>query len=248
MKKFMNVIKKIGVECTMNNNTSKAFSIRKREWTSSNYHIPDIVYIDANPVLDVVKKRGFGDLVEEYWGEIFKNDGMIAWSDHTEEEVLRVIHRSEFQKYAEENQINPEYDRSGKIIKQAWKVAEDIVTKEESVKITNIVYENKTKIFEVVGQFGIKIEDISSTKINKLTQSIYTTYGGSLDDAKHISYANLSGINNILTHDAGMLRYPSQNVFGASKKLIQQYNSSQSPAKYIDLSEMLLKDNLAKGS
>ena len=218
----------------MNNYTSLAFSIRKQ--SGNTFVFPDLIYIDTNSILDVVLNRTYGSLVEQYWRELVRNDGMIIWSRHTVEEVINTVHINEYIVYAEQQGINDILYPDGKIKKFAWKVAEDKVSNQESSLIASTVMTKVNSVFATLEQYGLESDNINDKELNQLANALYRNYGGSLKDAKHVASANLSETNYILSQDSGILRYPAQNVLGASKKLLCYTNSNQTPVDFIDLS------------
>jgi hypothetical protein len=81
-----------------------------------------------------------------------------------------------------------------------------------------------------------------------LTNHIYVSFGGSRADAKHVAIANLTGTNSIMTNDKGMLRYPLQNIYGASKGLTDNCVKGQLPLSYVDLTPVTKIININKES
>ncbi|NEX77365.1 hypothetical protein G4Z05_00410 [Bacillus thermocopriae] len=210
--------------------TSVSFDIDKKNWNNKNT-FPDFVYTDANSVLEIFFNRQYGQVTEDYINELVNNrNGFITWSQHTIDEITQVIHVDEYFKLAKAKKIRG---------KNIWKVAENTATEKESISIAQNVLTKVDSIITTLEQFGGKTE-VDEQATNALTKHIYLNYGLSIKDAKHLAIANLSGINNILTHDAGFLRFPNINVYGASKEIVRNYIPGQAPSPYVDLSKQLI--------
>ncbi|MED0688208.1 hypothetical protein [Anoxybacillus ayderensis] len=214
------------------NRTSISFDIRKENWNNK-FLFPDIIYIDTCAIIDIFMERKHGSLTEQYIHELINRDGMITWSQHTVNEIIQFVHVDTYSKIAKKKNITGN---------KAWKIAENIASDEESRKAAETTMNKVYRIIEYLEQFGMQTDvDIANPQcVETLTTELYLGYGGNQYDARHVAIANISGVNNILTQDGGYLRYPSLNIFGASKELVSNYNMNQSPNPYLDLSRSIL--------
>ena len=185
-------------------------------------------------------QREHGSLTEQYIHELINRDGMITWSQHTINEIIQFIHVDTYSKIAKEKNIKGN---------KSWKIAENSATNKESRKAAEITMNKVYKIIEYLEQFGMQTDvDITNSRyVESLTTELYLGYGGNQYDARHVAIANISGINNILTQDGGYLRYPSLNIFGSSKELVNNYKINQSPNPYFDLSRSILHKEFREG-
>jgi len=220
----------------MSSSPSKAFSIRKATWVNQ-ATFPDIIYIDANPALDILFQRTYGQLVEDYWAELVRRDGMITWSPYTIDEILNVLHTNKYIQYADANSVGPQYNSTNRtIIKPAWKVAEDTISKKDSIQLASQIHQEVNSLISRLQQYGLEVDKTNENEVRLLTTEIYKNCGGSFKDAKHVAFANLNQVNNIMSHDPGFLRIPGQNVFGATASLLNHVSANQtSQVNFIDL-------------
>lgn len=216
--------------------SSMAFNIRESQRGNRNI-FPEIIYLDANPAIDIANQRTYGKVLEGYIQDLARKGKMITWSEVTKEEVTGVIHNSKYDTYADQHDIKDEYYTNGNFRRPARKVAEGIVSQQEATLISLEVLSETDKIFQVLEQYGMQLENQDEQEIKQIRNYLYGNYGGGLKDAKHIAYANLSGVNNILSNDSGLLRYPCINVYGASVTVINFSNSKQLPVPYIDMKQ-----------
>jgi hypothetical protein len=224
----------------LRNSTSFAFSILKVAWKNPNT-FPALLYVDANPVLDVLRNRQYGSLIEEYWAELVRRDSMITWSEHTEDEVTDVISIYKYSEYALRNGIQEQTLFGNKI--PAYKVAENIVSEADSVAIALSVQNDASDIFKRLRLYVLPIDSVPEDEVSKLTRYIYTNFGGTRKDARHVALANLSGTNDIQSNDVGLLRFPSINVFGASQVLRNEMVANQTPVQFFDFSQYVTEVN-----
>jgi predicted nucleic acid-binding protein len=234
----MNGTKRI-TEVIRMNQTSKSFDINKRNWNNTST-FPDMIYLDTNAVLEIAMQRTHGQLLEDFLIELRKRNGFAIWSDHTLNEVLDVVHYDEYVTYAKQQNLK------GNSKKSAWKLAEDSASEQESIKISNNVANKVDVINTYLEQYGFLAETPLST-VEGLSKKIYQNYGGNRKDAKHIAYANVLGVNNILTLDGGILRYPNLNVYGSSQTLVQNYQPGQKPIEFKDLKEIFNQSGIQIG-
>lgn len=191
-----------------------------------------MVYVDTNSALEIFFNRRHGKRTENYIVELVKRNGMIVWSQHTIDEITQIIHVSEYNKIAKANNIS------------SWKDAENAATDLESSNHAKTVLTQVDTVTMYLEQFGDKT-DVDERSLNLLTRQIYSEQGTNQQDSKHLAIANLTGTNNILTHDAGFLRFQNVNVYGSSYEIVQANQPRQLPASYVDLSErLLLTDSL----
>lgn len=217
------------------NRTSSSFSIKKGNWNNDAI-FPELIYIDTNVVLDIMEQRNFGILSEEYLIELIRRKGMITWSDHLIDEIRDFFHRQVYFKEAEKIGI-PTGIRT-----HAYKWLEDTATDQESSFYSQQVVSKVEKTKQYLEQFGLQ-NDPDHKEVYKLSEELYK-YGSNFQDSKHVAIATLSGTNNILTHDSGFLRYPHTNVLGASKAIVNNYNSiTNNTNHFIDLSNVSKIEN-----
>ncbi|MBN8236844.1 hypothetical protein JF544_16420 [Halobacillus kuroshimensis] len=212
--------------------TSVAIDIHSQNWNNNNA-FSQVVYIDTNAIIDIFEQRPNGQATEDYIKELVNQNGLIIWSDHTMDELTDFVHVNEYISYARANGVQ----RMGR--KHPWKVAEDIVSDQQSANIASTVHTKMDQITTYLEQFGMQA-DVEFNKAKELTKEVHMHYGGNRKDSKHVAIANLNGVNDILTHDSGFLRYPV-NVFGASAEIKNNYDPNMPHSQYVDLSESLLK-------
>lgn len=206
---------------------SKAFSIRSRVANVS--PIPNILYLDANAILDAVLSRRYGQDVDAYLQHVVNNDGMITWSYMTVNEIRNIIHVDQYINFADTHGIQPDDNRP------AWKIAENSVSVVEGRIISESVLDRTGQIFkDLEMNYGLQLEAGNPVAENQLAVSLYGKYGGGYNDALHVAIANAAGVNNVLTQDARFLMYPYLNVFGASKKVHDQRSSDNSLVPHMD--------------
>lgn len=211
--------------------TSVSFDINSSNW--GNHHMfPEAVYIDTNSAINIAEQKSAGKLAEDYINELIQRDGFIIWSHHTIDELSGVLHVNHYKRIAKSKNIKGDHRYA------AHKIAENTATDQESIAAAQTVTGELERIVNYLEQFGMQV-DAEETHVNELTNHIYTSYGNSKKDAKHIAIANINGVNNFLTQDGGFLRFPHINVFGSSQEISQTYNASQLPAPFIDLSKFL---------
>ncbi len=216
----------------MNYPSSVAFNLRACNNSTFNIY-PDVVYVETNTIMDVILGRTYKEINITYWEKLIANGCMITWSYHTVDEVTNVIHHNEYRNYSIKNNIvsNIPY-------KQDWKFAEDTMGSLESRAMAQDIVKKSDSFFRTLGKCGLPLE-LDYSVGAELGKSLYTNYGGSLADAKHVACTNSGGINSIMTHDSGILRYPGLNVLGASKSLIENSNPSSKLIEYVDLSGLI---------
>ncbi|ATB52747.1 PIN domain protein [Caldibacillus phage CBP1] len=218
------------------NRTSTSFSIRKESWNNQSV-FPDLIYIDTNVVLDIMEQRTYGRISEEYLKELVRRDGMIIWSRQLIDELIDFFH---YQIYKEEASNKNIIVPKG-INATPGKWLENIATDSDSANYARQVLEKVENVTKYLEQFGVQ-DDPDHEEVNSLGLKIYSEYGGNRKDSMHVANAILSGTNNILTHDAGFLRYPYINVFGASKAIVNSNTSINNPNDFVDLRELFEKD------
>ncbi|MGP9039828.1 PIN domain-containing protein [Cytobacillus kochii] len=206
------------------------YNIRKASW-SNMYTFPDMIYIDTNAVIDIFQNRPYGQLTEDYFKELNKKNGMIVWSSFTMDEVSTVLHNSAYQNLADYKNISAK-DRT-----PAFKIAENTASRKESIQIATSVETQKEQIQSYLEQFGGQT-DVTERNASVIASHIYKTTGLSPKDSKHVAISNLSGINNILTQDAGFLRVSDINIFGSSQTLVNK-SSNKTPNNYVNIQEIL---------
>lgn len=229
----MNGISKL-MEVVIMNKPSIAIDINKSNWNNDNT-FTDIIYIDTNSIIEISKQRKYGRLIEDYLIELNSRSGIIIWSQHTIDELVDFLHVDHYYKYAKANGIT-DTPR-----KKAWKIAEDTVTNSESINIAQNVYKEADQITSYLEQFGLQTE-VDTNLAHQLSRAIHSSSGNNLKDAKHVAAANLSGTNNILTLDAGFLRFSDLNVFGASYEIQKHYSPGQALNDYVDLNKNLIEN------
>lgn len=200
----------------------------------------DFVYVDANPVIDMLspEQNSFGPSLENYVKELAKNhNSMIAWSKHTEDEVRNVIHRSEYHKYALVNGIISPNN------KPVYKHVEDTINRSNAMIISEKVQNTTEGIFSILEQYGFQISIEDDQNIEVIAQFLYKHFGGNYPDAKHIAIANSFSINNILTNDFGIARYPYLNIFGMSSKITRESNNLNPLVNSIDYNTLISEND-----
>jgi len=218
----------------MNNNTSKAFYIDKSNFTNNNL-FQEMSYIDTCSLIDIFEKNANGIITEDYLEELIKNDGIVVWSEQTSTELFDFYHVNEYKKYAKANNIK------GNHLYSAWKNAENTISQQDAIILSQNAIKSLEKVETYLNQIGMEVS-AEKSDVDYLSRKIYTEYGGGIKDARHIAFANLNGINNIITQDVGFYtRYPSHNIFGASKDIMTNYAPSQKPAEYVDLNKFFLQ-------
>lgn len=219
-------------------NNSVAFDIRAMLRSSSSV-LPEIMYVDANAVLDVLNERRNGLVNEQFWDQLKRRGGLIVWSGHMIDEVWDTIHVDEYVKYVGENSIYENVSRQGNPGKNTWKIAEDRVTAAESASIAQKVIRKVNSIKEKLGHYGLQLDSIPENEISEYATFLYGRFGGNRKDALHVAYMNLNEINSIHSGDPGLLRYPNQNVYGASVTLASKAGHNSRPVPYLDFSELI---------
>ena len=206
---------------------SKAFSIRSRVANAS--PVPDVLYLDANAILDVALSRKYGQDVDNYLEHVVSNNGMITWSALTIYEVRNIIHVNEYTKFADAQGIQPDGNR------KAWKMAEDSASKPDARRISEFVLGLTDQIFEKLeNNYGLPLEAGNDRAHTHLADRLYLTCGGGFPDALHVAIANVAGINSLLTQDAHFLTYPYVNVFGASQEIHTQRSPDNALVPHVD--------------
>ncbi len=228
----------------MNNLQSLAFSTRNANsnWDNNNT-FPEFVYLDTNPIINIMDQGRHSESDTEYIKELFSKGGIIAWSHHTEQELRNHIHVNEYMRYARDNHALLLSQRSHGNT-PLWKIAEDKVSNEVSKQIAINVHDQAESVFDELRNYGFLLDgkEFCTNEVVELTRYIYSRCGGSEKDAKHIAFANLYGINNIFSHDAGMLRYHFQNVFGASNGVVNNCINGQAPLNFTSFKELMINE------
>lgn len=200
----------------------------------------DFMYVDANPVIDMLspENNDFGSLLDKYVKELARDhNSMIVWSKHTEEEVRNVIHRAEYQKYATLHGITSPNS------KPVYKHVEDTIDKNVAMILNGEVHNTTKQIFSILEQYGTQIPTDDDQNIDEIARFLYTNYGGNYPDAKHIAIANSLNINNILTNDFGIARYPHLNIFGMSSTINRESNNLNPLVKPTDYTTLISEDD-----
>lgn len=210
-----------------NSYTSTAFYVHKSNWGNSNL-FPDIIYIDTCAIRDIFEKRTHGILMDQYLQELNNQDGMIIWSQNVIDELIDFLNVDEYKKLAKNNGLSQD----------EFKKAENNATRHDYEIIGENIYNRLGVITNYLEQFGVQTDNDFHDVVN-IGKQLHTKYGGNRKDAYHVADSLLSGVNNILTQDGGFLRYPNLNVFGASKKMKDNYVSAQQHLDYIDIKKLL---------
>lgn len=223
----------------MNNLQSAAFSTRNTNWNNENT-FPEIIYLDTNPIINIMKQGNHSQSDTNYIKELFNRGGIVSWSHHTEQELRDYLHVNEYIRYSLNNRAALEAQR-GNTDKPLWKVAEDKVSNQVSKQIAIDVHDKAESIFGELRNYGLLLDgkEFCDNEIVELTRFIYSECGGSEKDARHIAFANLYEINNIFSHDAGLLRYSFQNVFGGSNGIVNNCKNGQAPIDFTSFKELM---------
>lgn len=216
--------------------TSTSFSIRKSNWNTSGL-FPELIYIDTNVVLDIMEQRSYGEISEEYLQELIQKDGMITWSNHLIEELHDFFHYQIYNEEAEKIGVPSNINNPHK-----W--LENTATDQQSSVLNKLVVQKVNQAIEYLEQFGVQFDPPNTVEVNNLATNLYANYGTNYKDSKHVAIATLAGTNNILTQDAGYLKFPNVNVFGASSKIVNNSNSIVNDSNsFVDLRELFQEDN-----
>jgi len=201
---------------------------------STNVFPNDFLYLDANPIIDIISPNSnkVGAKLEHYIQDFAgKSNGVVVWSNHTVDEVRSFIHTSEYIKYAKKNGIKSPYN-DGK----DWKHVENTLDQSNMISLNQTVDNTTNAVFRLLEQYGEKFR-VDEEIVEKVTNYLYTTYGGNYPDAKHVAIANLLSVNNILSSDIGISRYPNLNLFGISNQIQRVSNNLNrlvDPVNYLE--------------
>ncbi|WP_066158175.1 type II toxin-antitoxin system VapC family toxin [Halalkalibacter krulwichiae] len=225
-----------------NEKKSVVFSINDANWGNTTIPYPETIYLDANPIIDIALDRENSDLVKSFLTSVTQQDGVIFWSSHTKQEVTRVLHASEYSKYADLNGITKRGNTP------SWKMAENKMTSYQSSQLNKSVLQKRDELFSLLENLGLEVtaNDYNDTVVHRSAETLYSTYGGSIEDAKHVAIANSIGVNDILSHDKGFLNYPNLNIYGNSYAITRKFLMNAKPNDFIDINSFTLIKKEAK--
>jgi hypothetical protein len=191
--------------------------------------MPDVIYIDANPIIDMAQGNKIGTITKDFLEKYYKDPNNIAiWSKYTYKEVHKFFHIDEYMRFAKHKGIIDEHGET------SWKVAENVATLTERQRLNQTVDDRVGDIFQSLRRYGYK-ETLDEEIVEELAHACYREYGGNMADAEHLAFSNQVEVNSVLTNDAGFIRYPWLNLFCANNAVIGQAVPNQPLVGYVDL-------------
>ena len=210
--------------------SSTSYSLKKNDLNKLVY--PDMAYIDTCYLLEM--DSAYSNYYQRECKNFFTNASdagtLFAISGHVLNELEHSIIRAKYAEVAKKEKITSDEGKA------PWQVLFD---KDPSYMDT--VDKEMGRIIEVIKENQILTLDYESDEKHRLlVRAISIIYGLDSYDAMHVSIMLQYEINSIATLDPHFLRVEGLNVYGPSKDIVSNSNTTDNP--YIEFNSKIVKD------